>query len=138
LDRASDLPVYVAVIDDEADLAYFFKDALSQIEGIEVFAFSDPNLALEHVRTNNQNHKVVITDHRMPGTTGLELLDKIKDINPAVTRILISAFEIQDELFHECKCVDKLSQKPISMVTLIDEVEKLVDTMRIPRRNRTP
>jgi hypothetical protein len=45
LDKNSQSPVYVAVIDDEIDLVYLFKDALSQIDGIEVFAFSDPNLA---------------------------------------------------------------------------------------------
>ena len=66
--------------------------------------------------------------------TGLELLDKIKHINPAVVRILVSAFEIQDVMFQGCNCVDKLLQKPISMVTLIDEVEMLVNPMRIPSR----
>ena len=66
LDSNNLFPVYVCVVDDEADLAYLFKDALSQIDGIEVFAFRDPNLALEHIRANNQNYKIVITDHRMP------------------------------------------------------------------------
>ena len=70
----------------------------------------------------------------MPGMTGLELLDKIKNINPSSKRILISAFEIEDELLQECKCVDKLLQKPISMVTLIDEVEKLLEIVPLPNR----
>jgi response regulator RpfG family c-di-GMP phosphodiesterase len=77
------------------------------------------------------------TDYRMPGMTGIELLDKMKDINPAVTRILISAFEVNDELFQECNCVDKFLQKPISMIGLIDEVEMLVNPMRVSNRNRT-
>ena len=32
------------VIDDEIDLTYLFKDALSQIDGVMVFNFSDPSL----------------------------------------------------------------------------------------------
>ena len=128
------LPVYVCVVDDEADLAYLFKDALSQIDGVMVFNFNDPSLALEHFQTNHKNYRAVITDYRMPGMTGIELLEKIKAINPAVTRLLISAFEVNDELFQDCKCVDKFLQKPISMVKLIDEVEMLVNAMRVPRK----
>jgi response regulator RpfG family c-di-GMP phosphodiesterase len=70
----------------------------------------------------------------MPGMTGIELLEKMKAINPAVTRLLISAFEVNDELFQDCKCVDKFLQKPISMVKLIDEVEMLVNAMRVPKK----
>ena len=60
------LPVYVCVVDDEADLAYLFKEALSQIDGVMVFAFTDPSLALEHFQANHQNYRVVISDYRMP------------------------------------------------------------------------
>ena len=42
--------MFVAVIDDEADLAYLFKEALSQIDGVQVFAFTDPSLALEYFK----------------------------------------------------------------------------------------
>jgi DNA-binding NtrC family response regulator len=126
LAQNSQSPVFVAVIDDEMDLAYLFKDALSQIDGIEVFVFSDPNLALEHFQINLQHYRLVITDHRMPGMAGIELLEKIKAINPAVTRILMSAFEIQDEQFQERNCVDKFLQKPILMSNLINEVRMLI------------
>jgi len=126
LAQNSQSPVFVAVIDDEMDLAYLFKDALSQIDGIEVFVFSDPNLALEHFQINLQQYRLVITDHRMPGMAGIELLEKIKAINPAVTRILMSAFEIQDEQFQERNCVDKFLQKPILMSNLINEVRMLI------------
>ncbi|MGA8403671.1 MAG: response regulator, partial [Nitrososphaeraceae archaeon] len=126
LAQNSQSPVFVAVIDDEMDLAYLFRDALSQIDGIQVFVFSDPNLALEHFQINLQHYRLVITDHRMPGMAGIELLEKIKAINPAVTRILMSAFEIQDEQFQERNCVDKFLQKPILMSNLINEVRMLI------------
>ena len=120
--------MFVAVIDDEADLAYLFKEALSQIDGVQVFAFTDPLLALEHFIANHRNYMVIISDYRMPTMTGMELLSKIKDVNPAVTRIMMSAFEIQDELFQEYKCVDKFLQKPVLMAELINEVRTLITT----------
>ena len=131
LDGDNKLPVFVAVIDDEVDLARLFKEALSQIDGVQVFAFTDPLLALEHIKANHQNYMVIISDYRMPIMTGIELLSKIKDVNPAVTRIMMSAFEIQDELFQEYKCVDKFLQKPVLMTDLINEVRMLVSKMQI-------
>src|SRR6185437_7801925 len=116
------LPVFVCVVDDEPDLAYLFKEALSQIEGVQVFAFTDPLLALEHFKANSQNYIVVISDYRMPTISGMELLSRIKDVNPAVTRIMMSAFEVQDELFQECKCIDKFLHKPVLIIDLINEV----------------
>ena len=80
------------LIDYEADLAYLFEEALSQIDGVQVFAFTDPLIALEHFKANSQNYIVVISDFRMPTMTGMELLSKIKDVKPAVTRIMMSAF----------------------------------------------
>ena len=119
--------MFIAIIDDEPDLAYLFKEALSQIDGVQVFAFTDPSLALEHFKANHPNYMVVISDYRMPTMTGMELLSKIKDVNPAVTRIMMSAFEIQDELFNECNCVDKFLQKPVLIVDLIKEVRMLTN-----------
>ena len=101
---------------------------MSQIDGVQVFAFTDPLLALEHFQTNHHYYKVLISDYRMPTMTGMELLSKIKDVNPSVTRIMMSAFEIQDELFQEYKCVDKFLQKPVLIVDLINEVRTLITT----------
>jgi DNA-binding NtrC family response regulator len=131
LERNIQSPVFVAVIDDEVDLACLFKEALNQIDGVEVFAFTDPLLALEHIKANHQNYRVVISDYRMPTMTGMELLSKIKDVSPAATRIMMSAFEIQDELFQEYKCVDKFLQKPVLMTDLINEVRMLVSKIQI-------
>jgi len=130
--------MFIAIIDDEPDLAYLFKEALSQIDGIQVFAFTDPLLALEHFQANHPNYGVIISDYRMPTMTGMELLSKIKDVNPAVTRIMMSAFEIQDELFQEYNCVDKFLQKPILMTDLINEVRMIVSKVQILDTNRIP
>ena len=130
--------MFIAIIDDEPDVAYLFKEALSQIDSVQVFAFTDPLLALEHFQANHQNYSVIISDYRMPTMTGMELLSKIKDVNPAVTRIMMSAFEIQDELFQEYNCVDKFLQKPILMTDLINEVRMIVSKVQVLDINRIP
>jgi DNA-binding NtrC family response regulator len=114
---------FVSIIDDEGDLVYLFKEALKQIKDIHVFGFTDPKLALEHFMSNQARYQVVISDYRMPTITGLELLRKIGSVNPAVKKILISAFEIQDDLFRDRNCVDRFLQKPIPIDDLINEVE---------------
>ena len=119
MERNNQSPVFIAVIDD-----------------VQVFAFTDPLLALAHFKANHQNYRVVISDYRMPTMTGMELLSKIKDVNPVVTRIMMSAFEIQDELFNECNCIDKFLQKPVLIVDLINEIRMLLSTIQIPNTNR--
>jgi response regulator RpfG family c-di-GMP phosphodiesterase len=68
----------------------------------------------------------VISDYKMAPITGTELLGKMKDINPSVSRILISAFEIQDELDGQDKYIDKFLKKLIAMIDIINEVGKLI------------
>lgn len=136
MERTNQTPMFIAIIDDEPDLAYLFKEALNQINGIQVFAFTDPLLALEHFKANHRNYIVVISDYRMPTMTGMELLREIKKFNPATIRIMMSAFEIEDELFQEYNCVDNFLQKPVLMTDLINEVRTLVNKMQIPNTNR--
>ena len=51
----------------------------------------------------------------MPTMNGLELLTKVKAINPSVKTVLISAFEVNEEDFEQSNCVDAFLQKPISI-----------------------
>ena len=119
------------MVDDEADLAYLFRDALGTIEGMDVFAFTDPLMALEHFKFNYGKYRCVITDYRMPSMNGVELLDKVREINPDVKRILVSAFEMNDDLFKDCHSIDKFLSKPIILSELIAEVQKYMNKVEI-------
>ena len=103
-----------------------FSDALSEIGDASVFGFIDSTLALEHFKLHHLEYSLILSDYRMPTMDGIELLKKVKAINSSVKTILISAFDIDDKLFEECKCVDKILQKPIAIPELINEVERLM------------
>lgn len=120
---------FISVVDDEPDIAYLFRDALGTIEGIDVFAFTDPTLALEHFQINYGNYSCVITDYRMPSMNGVELLDKVQEINPDTKRILISA--LQDDLFKDCHSIDQFLSKPIIIKELIKVVQQYVRIVKI-------
>jgi two-component SAPR family response regulator len=133
LDRQENSPVFLAVVDDEVDLAYLFRDALSQIPGVRVFAFSDPVLALEHFQHNQENYRLIISDYRMPELNGVQLLNMVKQVNKSVKTILISAFEVQDQMF-DCNCIDKLLQKPIPLANLVAEVQRHIIEVEIQKQ----
>ena len=116
----------MSVVDDEHDIMSLFSDALSELGDASVFGFIDSTLALEHFKLHQLDYSLIISDYRMPTMDGIELLTKIKAINSSVKTILISAFDIDDKLYEECKCVDKILQKPITIPELINEVEVLL------------
>jgi DNA-binding NtrC family response regulator len=119
----------MSVVDDEQDIMSLFSDALSEIEDASVFGFIDSTLALEHFKLHQSDYSLIISDYRMPTMDGIELLKKVKAVNPSVKTILISAFDIDDKLYEDCKCVDKILQKPITIPELISEVEVLLPNM---------
>jgi DNA-binding NtrC family response regulator len=119
---------FMSVVDDEPDIMCLFRDALSQMKDFSLFGFTDPMLALEHFIHNRSNYSLILSDYRIPGLNGIQLLRYVKKINPSVKTMLISAFDTEDKLFEECNCVDKILQKPISIPELVNEVEWLMPT----------
>jgi len=117
----------VSIVDDELDIIELFHYAISgSIEGISVVSFNDPVVALEHFTDNKQVYALVISDLRMPGLNGLELLKKVKSINPNVRTILMSAYNFEeDELFQRYMkegIIDSSIQKPVTINALCQRV----------------
>ena len=117
---------FLSVVDDEGDIMCLFRDALSELGEGMVFGFTDSTLALDHFKHNQSNYSLVVSDYRIPDMNGIELLKQIKGIKPSVRTVLISAFDVDDDLFNESNSVDKFLQKPIGIADLINEVEILL------------
>ena len=64
----------------------------------------------------------------MPGINGSEFVKKAKEMDKQVNVILISAFEFNDEEFHNVLSdikIDGLLQRLFSMVKLNDVIQKI-------------
>jgi DNA-binding NtrC family response regulator len=117
----------VSIVEDELDITNLFHDALRKtVYGASVVSFKDSVLALNHFKKNKRNYRLVIADWRMPNLNGLELLKKVKKLNPNVRTILISAYEVENEplfqRFLKEGIIDKFIQKPMTMNYLCNEV----------------
>ena len=122
----------VAIVDDEEDISNLFSDALKRIESISIVAFNDPKIALEHFKTNFDAYAVIISDFRMPEINGIELIKKVKELNPKVRTILVTAFDLHDnndfQNFLKEGVIDTFIEKPIKINRLCQKVE---DEIRI-------
>jgi two-component system response regulator (stage 0 sporulation protein F) len=129
----------VAIVDDEKDITVLFRDALQRIKGISIFAFTNPLIALEHFTINKEQYVLVISDLRMPSLNGLELVKKIKDLNPLSRTILMTAFEIDDKLFQEYskkEIINAFLQKPIRLDDLFVVVNNQLHTYELQKNSR--
>ena len=117
----------IAIVDDEPDILKLFQDFLSKIKGISIFTFTDPLMALEHVRINKNEYVLVISDLRMPNLDGLELVKVVKDLNPLVRTILMTAFATKDDLFQDYarqEIINNFLLKPVLLADLYEQVTK--------------
>ena len=122
----------VSIVDDELDITQLYQDAIyGHINGISVVCFNNPVTALEHFIENKKDYALVISDLRMPNLNGLDLLSKIKIINPNVRTILVSAYEVkEDKVFQKYMndgTIDLFIEKPIPIDWLRQKVREQVE-----------
>jgi DNA-binding NtrC family response regulator len=126
----------VSVVDDDLNTTELFHVALSEnINGISVVSFNDPVIALEHFAANKDAYVLVISDLRMPGLNGLELLKKVKSSNPKVRTILMSAYNFDEDLlflkYMEEGIIDSSIDKPVTINRLCQRVRDELENYQV-------
>ena len=122
---------FVSIVEDEPEIKNLFYDALRKtVYDLKILRFCYSTLALEHYKSNKGDYRLVIADWKMPKMNGLELLNRVKQLNPNVRSMLISAFEVQNELrfqrYIEEGIIDRFIQKPTTLNYLCREVNNQI------------
>ena len=79
----------VWIVDDDRSIRWVFEKALSR-EGIAYSSFASAREALDALAGGAP--QVLISDIRMPGQSGIELLQEVKQKHPAVPVIVMTAY----------------------------------------------
>ena len=83
----------VWIVDDDRSIRWVFEKALER-EGISYSSFASAQDALDALRADAP--QVLVSDIRMPGPSGLELLHAVKEKHPAVPVIVMTAYSDLD------------------------------------------
>ena len=117
------------VVDDEELIRWSLQSALKGI-GFFVDTASDGNEALDMLRKTD--YDIVITDFKMPGLNGLELLEKIKEEGKKSKVILISAYLSYSAVKEAKECgAFHCVNKPFGMDEFLGIVREAVDSIRV-------
>jgi YesN/AraC family two-component response regulator len=118
------------VVDDERDILSIIKRGLELKNRFQVDTFIDAENALESLKKKpNDYYDLVLTDIRMPKINGFELYRRIKENNPQMKIVFITAFEINKEEFTKViPSLDVLDfiSKPVSMSILINKLNSIL------------
>ncbi len=79
----------VLIVDDDMQFRVSLNKALTKV-GYKVKGAADCTEALNYIR--EAHFDLVITDQRLPGLSGIELLNEIKKISPDSQVILVTAY----------------------------------------------
>jgi CheY-like chemotaxis protein len=116
------------VVDDDSDIVQVLKLGLLKNRFL-VNAFTNPEEALQSFKSNAESYCLMLSDIRMPGMSGIQLARKVKEVNPAVKTVLMTAFEIRDNEFSKVfpsTQVDGFVQKPIGIRELTDKILSII------------
>ncbi len=125
-------PVKILVVDDEKDVEILFKQQFRrEIRSGDldlVFAFSG-NEALGVLESSDPPEILyMFSDINMPGMTGLELLDSVKQKYPRIQVSMISAYGDEENYQNAISSGAKeFFTKPINFDQLREEIRKHID-----------
>ena len=123
----------ILVVDDERSMRDFVSILLRK-NGHDVETAENGEVAIERIR--NESFDLVITDLKMPGSGGLEVLEQVKNQDPSSQVILMTAFATTDTAVEAMKlCARDYITKPFKVDELLVQVSKALDVRRLEKEN---
>lgn len=127
--RREKKPFRVLVVDDDPAMCSLLCEALVD-DDYDVLVAGDGDEALAVIREEDGGADVVVMDHRMPNTTGLEAVALLRAENSWTPVIIVSAFA-DVAMVNEARAlgVHRVLPKPLSLAVLLAALREIV-----PRR----
>ncbi|HET6844991.1 MAG TPA: sigma-54 dependent transcriptional regulator [Candidatus Angelobacter sp.] len=118
--------VSLVIIDDSPRSLEFVSEALAR-DNVKIYTASSPEAGIDLIYTHRP--QIVLTDLVMPGMSGLDVLARIMEFDPAIDVILMTAHYTSETAVEAIRkgAADYLN-KPISLAVLRERVGRLVDT----------
>jgi len=119
----------VLIVDDAIDLGRMLQDAL-KVTHPEMPITVVPSAEEALLEATRFNYDLLVTDLRLPGMSGLELISKIRARRPLIKVIVITALTPGDRLFRQSEeshsQMDGFIRKPLSVAAFLEMVDSLI------------
>jgi len=127
---------HIILIDDEPKLLQALKKAL-ELDGCEVADFSDPQRGYDHICSHDAD--LVISDIRMHGMSGIELLGRVRKIKPELPCILMTAYSSVETAVTAIKLGARdYLLKPFELADFKQAVKQALSTRAAAARTSVP
>jgi len=127
-------PASILVVDDEGAIRYSVTKTL-QRSGYRVDAVGSAEEALDLLATHEFD--VVLTDIRMPGLSGVDLLGHVREIHPDTSVILMTGYAHLDTAVESLRLgAHDYLVKPSSSRDIRESVERGIERAQSMRRRR--
>ena len=123
----------ILIVEDGRSQREMLKDFLAR-EGHRVTEAEDGNTAIRQVQGGHFD--LLLLDFKMPGMNGIEVLEKIKNINPKISVIMMTAYGTIETAVDAMKlgAVDYIP-KPIDLDQLLALVSRISERQTLIREN---
>ncbi len=115
----------ILVLDDVLDAGILIKRILER-KGYEVSVFTDEEDALNYARSNNVD--LAILDIKLKKMSGVEMLEELKNIEPAMRAIMLTGYPTLETARESLRLgANEYCVKPIDKEELEEKVAEVLD-----------
>ena len=79
---------HIWIVDDDESIRWVLERGLSE-KGMDVKTFDSASKVIKKLET--ENPQLILTDIKMPGKSGIDLLDEVKELRPEIPIIILTA-----------------------------------------------
>jgi DNA-binding NtrC family response regulator len=127
-------PVQLLIVDDDAQLREMLAQRFTRL-GMTVTQAADGDDAL--AKTEQNRFDVVLLDLHMPGMSGIEVLEKLKERQPSLEVILLTAHgSIETAILAMKRGAYDFLTKPFHLPELEVHIQKAFEKVKLARRER--
>ncbi|MCX8031137.1 MAG: response regulator [Thermodesulfovibrionales bacterium] len=125
----------ILIIDDEPDMLVLLSMIIKSRTSYEVITTSNPYEALEWIKKGG--YDLVITDLKMPGVDGMEILKTIRKYDEDVPVIIITAYGTVESAI-EAMSMDAFDfiTKPFRKEQILFTIDKAIKWLKTIRENK--